>query len=306
VLIGFEKADDAGVYLLDEKTALVQTVDFFTPVVDDPFCYGQIAAANSLSDIYAMGGSPLYALSIVGFPEGNLDESILGEIMSGGADKLAEVKVPIIGGHSVQDKEMKFGYTITGRVDPTRIYTNSGAKEGDSLVLTKPLGTGIITTGVKFGKTPEDVLEEAIRWMLTLNDTPAALLRDFEVHAVTDITGYGLLGHAYEMAKGSGLTLYIDVGQVPVLPGVEALIDKGMLPGGIAKNREYVGSAIHWKNTPERLQKVLFDPQTSGGLLVSLPALQANELTERLKEEGLPGHIIGRVAQQESYSLICE
>ncbi|HLV02806.1 MAG TPA: selenide, water dikinase SelD, partial [Acidobacteriota bacterium] len=170
VLIGFEKADDAGVYLLDEKTALVQTVDFFTPVVDDPFCYGQIAAANSLSDIYAMGGSPLYALSIVGFPEGNLDESILGEIMSGGADKLAEVKVPIIGGHSVQDKEMKFGYTITGRVDPTRIYTNSGAKEGDSLVLTKPLGTGIITTGVKFGKTPEDVLEEAIRWMLTLND----------------------------------------------------------------------------------------------------------------------------------------
>lgn len=306
VLVGFENADDAGVYLLNESTALVQTVDFFTPVVDDPYQYGQIAAANSLSDIYAMGASPLYALSIVGFPEGKMDESILGEIMRGGADKLAEAKVPIIGGHSVQDPEMKFGYSITGVVDPARIYTNSGAVAGDALVLTKPLGTGIITTGVKFGRTPPEILESAVRWMLTLNESAAIILKEFDVHAVTDITGYGLLGHAFEMAKGSKVTLHIDVGRVPLLPGLDALIEKGMLPGGIATSREYIGDAIDWRDTPEHLQEILLDPQTSGGLLASLPQDQAGRLADRLKEAGLAGRIIGKVTAQESHSLVCE
>ncbi len=244
VLVGFETADDAGVYRLDDETAIVQTADFFTPIVDDPFTYGQIAASNSLSDIYAMGGSPRFALSIVGFPEDQLEEEILHQVLRGGVDKMREARVPVIGGHSVKDPEIKFGYVVTGLVSPNKIYRNSGALPGDALVLTKPIGTGIISTAIKFGKCPETAAHAAIDNMLQLNATAAAQLERFNTHAVTDITGYGLLGQAYEMALGSGVCLELSAARVPLLPGTADLARKGMLPGGIESNRRFVGGAV--------------------------------------------------------------
>ncbi len=207
MLVGFDKADDAGVYRLDDQTAVVQTVDFFTPIVDDPFTYGQIAAANSLSDVYAMGGSPRFALSIVCFPKDKLEEEVLHEILRGGAEKMKEARVAVIGGHSVQDQEIKFGYCVTGLIDPRKIYSNSAARPGDVLLLTKPLGTGIIATGIKLRKTPPEVAQNAIEWMRKLNAPASDGLEKFHIHSVTDVTGFGLIGHAYEMAQGSKTTL---------------------------------------------------------------------------------------------------
>lgn len=303
VLVGYDKADDAGVYLLDDQVALVQSVDFFTPVVDDPFFYGQIAAANSLSDVYAMGGSPRFALSIVGFPKEGVDEGILHEILRGGSEKMKEARVAVIGGHSVQDPEIKFGYCVTGIVSPQKVYTNAGAKPGDVLVLTKPLGTGIITTGIKFGKTEPRIAEVAIQWMCQLNSYVRDKLAKFRVHSVTDITGYGLIGHAYEMALASDVTLSFDADQIPVMEGVGELAGKGMLPGGIESNRRYVGSSISWHDVPSLRQKILLDPQTSGGLLISTSEQDGVTLGRELDAEGYLGRVVGRVVPRGDFSI---
>ncbi len=303
LLIGYQTADDAAVYQLDEETALVQTVDFFTPVVDDPYLYGQIAAANALSDVYAMGGRPRFALSIVGFPKSGIDTGILLEIIRGGTAKLKEAQVVVAGGHSVQDPEIKFGYCVTGLVHPLKFFANDAAQPGDRLILTKPLGAGIITTGVKFEKTPAHVLESAVEWMLRLNrDASEAALR-FEVHAATDITGYALLGHAYEMAKGAQVTLHIDPAQVPVTEGARELARQGMLPGGIESNRKYIGPTIQWNGTTELEQQILLDPQTSGGLLLSVHPRDAEELSRQLRRSGDLGAVIGEVREKKDCLL---
>ena len=304
VLVGFETADDAGVYLIDEDTALVQSTDFFTPIVDDPFVYGQIAAANSLSDIYAMGARPRFALSIVGFPVDVLEEEILHQILCGGAEKMREAGVAVIGGHSVKDPELKFGYVVTGLTHPDRVYRNRGLQPGDSLILTKPIGSGIIATAVKYGKCPEDSAREAIRWMLTLNREAAEELSGFEVHAVTDITGYGLLGHAFEMAVASGVCLEIESARVPLLKDVEALARRRMLPpGGIQANRAYLGDAVSWNRTSKGMQRILLDPQTSGGLLIGLPSSQGPGLLEKLASAGVAGHHIGVVETRVTHYI---
>lgn len=303
VLVGFETADDAGVYRIDEERALVQSTDFFTPIVDDPFVYGQIAAANALSDVYAMGGTPRFALSIVGFPEDDLDVETLRQILRGGAEKMREAEVPVIGGHSVKDPEMKFGYVVTGLAHPERLYLNRGLLPGDSLILTKPIGTGIIATAIKYGKCPEEALREATQWMLTLNREAAVHLEGFEVHAVTDITGFGLLGHAFEMATASGVCLKMEAAKVPLITGVERLAKRGFLPGGVESNRHYLGEAVQWGNTRPLIQKLLLDPQTSGGLLIGLPPDQASGLLEKLEAAQVFGQCIGAVVNRSTHYL---
>ena len=303
VLVGFDTSDDAGVYLLNEEIALVQTVDFFTPVVDDPYTYGQIAAANSLSDVYAMGGKPLTALSIVGFPEGVLEEEILGNVLRGGTQTMVSAGVSVVGGHSVKDPELKFGYAVTGTVHPDKIFHNHGVVPGDILILTKPIGAGIITTGIKFGKCPQEVAASAIDWMKTLNGPAAELLLDEKVHAVTDITGYGLLGHAFEMALSSGVCLEIDAGSVPLMDGAEALAARGVLPGGIRSNEEFIGKAVSWGAISGPLQKILLDPQTSGGLLVGIASDSGKALLEKMRKAGVYAVAIGRVKKRRSHYL---
>ena len=305
-MVGFDKADDAGVYRLDDQTAVVQTIDFFTPIVDDPFIYGQIAAANSLSDVYAMGGTPRFALSIVCFPKDKLGEEVLHEILRGGTEKMNEAQVPVIGGHSVEDQEIKFGYCVTGLINPDKIYSNSAAKPGDALLLTKPLGTGIIATGIKFEKTPPDVAQIAIEWMRKLNAAVRDGMEKFHIHSVTDITGYGLIGHAYEMAQGSGTTLILSAARVPVIEGTEELAKQGMLPAGIESNRRYVGESIVWNGVSSLRQRIMLDPQTSGGLLISLPEEEAGQLAAELEAAGFLGEQIGRVSDFQETSIWVE
>ncbi len=295
VLVGYEQADDAGVYRWSDDAAIVQSVDFFTPVVDDPFVYGQIAAANALSDIYAMGGQPRFALSVVGFPADRLDEAVLAEIFRGGAEKMREAGVSIVGGHSVQDPEIKFGFCVTGFVHPRRFYTNAGAQPGDHLLLTKPLGTGIIATGIKFNKAPAHVVDNAVRWMRQLNSFASERFPAHSVHAITDITGNGFLGHAYEMARASQATLVVDAASVPILEGVQELAMRDMLPGGIESNRRYVGEQVAWNGLPLSSQQILLDPQTSGGLLISVPEPDASQLAQELNEAGGYALPVGRV-----------
>ncbi len=303
LLVGYETADDAAVYRLDDDLALVQTVDFFTPIVDDPFVYGQIAAANSLSDIYAMGATPRLALAVACFPEGDLDEDILREIFRGGAEKMKEARVAVAGGHTVKDPEIKFGYAVTGLARPDRVTSNRGARPGDRLLLTKPLGTGIVSTAVKYEKCPPALHSKAVEWMLLLNRQAAEILQSREVHAVTDVTGYGLLGHAYEIALHSGVRLNIHADRTPVLEGVEALARKGLLPGGIESNRRYVGRSIEIQGaTPVQLQ-ILFDPQTSGGLLISASPREADALREKCRQQGVFMEEIGDVSQRETSYL---
>ncbi len=303
VLVGFETADDGGVYRLDAELALVQTVDFFTPIVDDPFVYGQIAAANALSDVYAMGGRPRTALSLVGFPEGDLDEKILADILRGGASKMEEAEVAILGGHSVKDPELKFGYAVTGLVHPERVLTNRGAQPGDVLLLSKPLGTGIVSTAVKFGRCPEKVAADATRWMLQLNRPLAEAAARRKVHAATDITGYGLAGHAFEMARASGVCLEFHYSRVPVLEGVAELAGQGNLPGGIESNRKFVGAAADWGDCPSRLREALLDPQTSGGLLLSMAPEEAKRFDADLDPETAAVVEVGRVTKREEAYL---
>ena len=303
VLVGFESADDGGAYLLDRDRALVQSVDFFTPVVDDPVQYGQIAAANALSDLYAMGARPLFALSVLGFPKTGIGEDVLHAILQGGASKLREAGVPVIGGHSVQDPEIKFGYAVTGEAVPERLFRNSGAKTGDWLLLSKPLGTGIITTAGKYQKAPAAVLEEAISWMVRLNRDIAQCLERYAVNAATDVTGYGLIGHAAEMARASGVTLQVSAPSVPLIDGLRELIELGMLPGGIETNRAYVGEDVDWGGTGVWMQQVLLDPQTSGGLLVSLDADEAKRLLEEGEQSGVFIRRIGEVVASKQSGL---
>ena len=299
VLVGYDSADDAGVFRLQNDVALVQTVDFFTPIVDDPKIYGRIAAVNSLNDVYAMGGKPITALGIVCFPQkGDLD--VLAEIMSGGQACMIEEGVFVLGGHTVDDQEIKFGYSVTGVVNPENVVTNASAKVGDFLVLTKPIGTGAISTGIKRGVAKEETIEASIRAMTTTAARASAEMQKLGANACTDITGFGLLGHAYEVAKASDACLEIYSEKVPFLPDVLDLISQGMLTRGDKNNRAYVGETIAFhENVSREMQSALYDPQTAGGLLISLEPHKAEEFTENI--EG--SVIIGEVKPKDNYLL---
>ncbi len=306
VLVDFRTSDDAGVYKLDDRRALVQTVDFFTPVVDDPVAYGRIAEANALSDVYAMGGRPLTALAIAGFPK-DADRAILSAIFHGGLMTLGEAGVALLGGHTVQDQEIKFGYAVTGEVRPDRVWSNAGARAGDVLLLTKPLGTGVIATAIKLGRAPQSAADAAIASMIALNRAPAAALAGLPagaVHACTDITGFGLIGHATEMADASGCTVTIEVNGVPLLGGALELVDDNT-PGGGRTNRDHFGArvSIGPKLDPRRVQ-LLFDPQTSGGLLVAVAEPFAAAALARVSAAGVAAHQIGRVGPPERASAV--
>ncbi len=302
LLVGFGKKDDAGVYLLQEGLALVQTTDFFTPIVDDPYTYGQIAAANSLSDVYAMGGKPLTALSLVCFPEdGDLDA--LQRILIGGLDKMIEAQCTVVGGHMVRDEGVKFGYAVTGTVNPNRVWTNSSARVGDSLLLTKPLGTGVIATAIRAGEAKSSWIDAAVRAMTRLNKDAAEALAalDSAVHSVTDITGFGFLGHAWEMATGSNVSLQLESRKFEFLDGAIECARDGFLAGGLKKNRAFVGDCARFSSgVPEEIQHLLFDPQTSGGLLVSLQSEFADRACALLSAANCSAMQIGRVLEKTS------
>ena len=300
VIVGFDTADDAGVFRLNDDTALVQTLDFFTPVADDPEIYGRVAAVNSLNDIYAMGGKPLTALSIVCYPQKG-DWEVLGEILAGGQKAMNEEGVIVLGGHSVDDQEIKFGYSVTGIIHPERVIKNSEAREGDLLVLTKPIGTGVISTGVKFAKARDHAVEAALKAMMTSAKHASELMVEAGANACTDITGFGFLGHAYEMAKGSGKTIVIESESVPLLPDVIDLIGQKMLTRGDRNNRTYVGEENYRfaESVSKEMQSALFDPQTAGGLLISVSPEGAAALVRDL--EG--ARIVGRVEQYTGVML---
>jgi selenide,water dikinase len=300
LLVGFETSDDAGIYRIAPNLALVQTVDFFTPLVDDPFTFGQIAATNALSDVYAMGGRPVSSLALVCFPQsGDLD--VLEQILRGGLAKMGEAGCTVVGGHSVRDDEMKFGYAVTGVIDPAQVKTNARAMAGDVLILTKPIGTGVITTALKQGKAEQAWVDAAVKSMTTLNSSAASIAAHCEgVHAMTDITGFGLMGHGREMAVGSGVTLEIETAQVPVINGALDAIKVGAIPGGLVSNREFAecmvadadGAAIS-----DELRKLMYDPQTSGGLLISVSAEEAGQLLDSLHDGGIDAVQIGTVLE---------
>jgi len=297
VLVGLDRADDAGVYKVSEDLALIQTVDFFTPVVDDPYAFGQIAAANALSDVYAMGGTPKTAMNLVAFPAADMEMEVLRRILQGGIDKLREAETVLIGGHSIEDKELKYGLSVTGFVHPRAVITKKNLKAGDGLVLTKPLGTGIINTAVKAAAASADLVRDVTRIMAALNRESAETLKAFTVHACTDITGFGLLGHLVEMVEGSGLDVHLFSGRVPVIRDALAFAAMGLIPAGAHKNREFFGKRIEFAGPVDlALQDVLFDPQTSGGLLISLDADKGAALTETLRARyGIHAAVIGEV-----------
>ncbi len=297
VLIGFDTADDAGVYKLTAELALVQTVDFFTPIVDDPYTFGAIAAANALSDVYAMGGRPISALSIVAYPaKGDAEE--LAQILKGGAEKMHEAGCSILGGHSVADDEIKFGYAVTGTIHPARVTANASAVPGDALVLTKRLGTGVIGTALKRGLAAPEHVEESVRQMLTLNRRAAEEMLRFNAHGCTDVTGFGLIGHAREMALASGVTLEIETGRVQFLPGALEYARQGTIPGGLKNNREFASCVVEAaRELPREIEDLLYDPQTSGGLLISLPETDAARLEQVLEGAYRIGRVLPRGAK---------
>jgi selenide,water dikinase len=305
LLVGIETADDAGVYLLREDLALVQTVDFFTPIVDDPYNYGRIAALNSINDVWAMGGVPITALAITCFPKKGLDFAILGEIMRGGLDVLIENGVALVGGHSVDDQQIMFGYAVTGTIDPRKIATNRGARAGDTIILTKPLGTGVISTGIKFGKAAPEAVEASLATMLLAGREAAAAMREFDVKGATDITGFGLLGHAWEMARASGVTIEIDPSRVPLIPGALEMAGQGLLTSGDKSNRKYVGDDVEvGGEVGKERASLLFDPQTAGGMLIAIPPGQADGLLARLRETYEMASIIGRATERGPRSIV--
>jgi selenide, water dikinase len=300
VLVGFDKADDAGVYRISSQQALVQTLDFFTPVVDDPYTFGQIAAANSLSDVYAMGGQPLSSLAIVCFPEKE-EMTVLEQMLAGGLSKMREANCTIIGGHSVRDPEIKLGYAVTGTIHPDRVLTNSNALILDALILTKPLGTGVISTAIKKAEAEPAWIDAATRAMTTLNRVAAAVATSgkFRVHAATDITGFGLIGHAREMALGSGVSVHLYSASVPLLEGALNCVRAGYLPGGLKANREFAECMVDYESgIPEEVKTILFDPQTAGGLLFSVAREDAAPMVEALKDNGIPAAEIGEILPQ--------
>jgi selenide,water dikinase len=295
VLVGFDTADDAGVYKLSSTQALVQTVDFFTPIVDDPYTFGQIAATNSLSDVYAMGGRPLSSLAMVCFPDKG-DVEVLGQILAGGLSKMMEARCVVIGGHSVRDPEIKFGYAVTGTVHPDHVWANATAREGDRLILTKALGTGVISTAIKRGKARQSWIDAAVRSMTTLNAKAAEIAGKFKVHAATDITGFGLIGHLREVAQGSGVGVHIHSSQVPVLEGASDCVRAGFVPGGLNANRDFAECQVAYEGeVPQEIKTLLFDPQTAGGLMLSVAAADAKALETELRDAGVIAAQIGEV-----------
>jgi selenide,water dikinase len=296
LLVGFATSDDAGIFRIGPNQALVQTIDFFTPLVDDPFTFGQIAATNALSDVYAMGGRPLTALAVVCFPA-EADLGILEQIMRGGLAKMIEAECTVVGGHSVRDAEMKFGYAVTGLIDPARVYANAGAVVGDTLILTKAIGTGVITTALKQGKAERVWVERAVQSMTTLNREASNIAIECDgVHAITDITGFGLMGHGREMALGSGVTLEIEAACVPLIEGALDAVRAGAIPGGLLANRAFAECLVEDRQEiPEDLKALLYDPQTSGGLLISVASENASPLLGSLRAACPQAAIIGRV-----------
>jgi len=308
LIVGLEKADDAGVYKLSEDLAIVQTIDFFTPIVDDPYTFGQIAVANALSDVYAMGGKPLTAMNVVCFPVKTLDISVLREILRGGLEKMREAGVVLVGGHSVDDTELKYGLSVTGVIHPSKVITKTGAKAGDKLILTKPLGTGIINTAVKGGVAGEETVTKVAGHMATLNKVASEAMQEIGVNACTDITGFGLLGHACEMIQDSEIGMKIRTASVPVFAEAIEFAQMGMIPGGTYRNKEFRSSMVKMATeVPEYVQDVLFDPQTSGGLFIAVSAAKANLLLSRLHEAGVvEARIVGEVVGQPKERIIIE
>jgi selenide,water dikinase len=299
VLVGFDHADDAGVYLIAPELALVQTVDFFTPIVDDPYTFGQIAATNALSDVYAMGGRPLTSLALVCFPE-KADLEILERILAGGLSKMIEAGCTVIGGHSIRDEETKFGYSVTGVVHPKKVLANQGAKPGDSLILTKALGTGVISTAIKKGKAEQSWIDAAVRSMTTLNKPAAEVIAtgEFHVHAMTDVTGFGLIGHLREMLLASEVSASISASAVPLLEGAPNCVRAGYIPGGLNNNRDFAECLVEYDAAvPEDVRALLFDPQTAGGLLISAP--NGLSLARALNDAGVKAVKIGEVLSEQ-------
>ncbi len=306
LLVGMDKSDDAGVYKISEDTALIQTVDFFTPIVDDPYMFGQIAAANSLSDVYAMGGKPLTAMNIVCFPIKTMDISILREILRGGLDKLKEAKTTLAGGHSVEDSELKYGLSITGIIHPSKIQTNIGAEAGDRLILTKPLGTGIVNTAIKAGMANQESIEMVTNYMARLNKDASEVMQVIGAHACTDVTGFGLIGHAFEMIQGTGKGIIIYASRVPFLPEARDFAETGLIPGGAYRNRDF---RIHQvdidSDVPLYMSDIFFDPQTSGGLLIAASAEKAEKIIDGLKERGIKeAAIIGEIVDDFNERIV--
>ena len=305
LLVGFDKADDAGVYRLRDDLALVQTLDFFTPIVDDPFDYGRIAALNSINDVWAMGGTPITAMAITCFPKKGLDFSILTEIMRGGLSVLTENKVALVGGHSVDNEQIMFGYSVTGVIDPNHVATNAGARPGDVIILTKPIGTGVISTGIKLARAPAAVVSESIATMLTPGKFAAEAIVKFDVKGATDVTGFSLLGHAWEMARASNVTIQIEPGAVPLINGALELARAGLMTGADKTNREYVGADISIADGIDpNLVKLLFDPQTAGGLLLAIAEDKAEDLLTDLHRNYSRAEIVGRVTAHGGKSIV--
>ncbi len=300
VLVGLETSDDAGVYQLNDEIALIQTADFFTPIVDDPYTFGQIAVANALSDVYAMGGKPLTALNLVAFPIKTLPASVLKEILRGGLSKMEEAEVALLGGHTVEDPEIKYGLAVTGVVHPKRILTNAGAKPGDQLVLTKPLGTGIIATALKGGMASDEAVTKMVEGMVALNRKASEWMQAFSSHACTDITGFSFIGHALEMAMASQVGMVIQSRNIPLLPEAMEYARLGLLTGGGHSNRQFFSCRVEADtNLSPLLMDILYDPQTSGGLLISLPPREAEKLVEVMKrEEKIDSSIVGEVVEE--------
>ena len=297
VLVGFDHADDAGVYKITPDLAMVQTVDFFTPVVDDPYVFGQIAATNALSDIYAMGGKPVTSLALVCFPE-KTDLEILERILAGGLSKMVEAGCVVIGGHSIRDEEPKFGYAVTGLIDPEKILANAGAKPGDTLIFTKALGTGVISTAIKRGKAEPAWMDAAVQSMTTLNKRAAEVIQqgEFRIHAMTDVTGFSMIGHAREMVLASNVSFRLNAANIPLLPGALECVRAGYIPGGLNNNRDFAECVVEYGDgVPEDLRSLLFDPQTAGGLLISVASEDSARLKQSLNAAGVPAVQIGEV-----------
>jgi len=305
LLIGFDKADDAGVYRLRDDLALVQTLDFFTPIVDDGYDYGRIAALNSINDVWAMAGTPLTAMAITCFPKKGVDPAILGDIMRGGLDTLNKYGVTLIGGHSVDNEQIMFGYSVTGIIHPDKIASNAGARPGDVIILTKPIGTGVISTGIKRAKVSEDVVAGSVATMLTSGKFAAEAMRDLDVKGATDVTGFSLLGHAWEMAKASEVTIEIESAAVPLLDGALELAAAGLVTSADKTNRVYVGFDVSIGETVSKdLLRLMFDPQTAGGMLISIQSQRADALIARLRDNYPSAKVIGGVSEKRSHSIL--
>jgi selenide,water dikinase len=308
VLVGLDRADDAGVYKVTDDLAIIQTVDFFTPIVDDPYGFGQISASNALSDVYAMGGVPKTAMNLVAFPIKDMDMSVLRQILKGGLDKMREAEVVLIGGHSVEDKELKYGLSVTGFIHPDRILTKKGLKTGDRLILTKPLGTGIINTAIKGGLASREIINTVTRLMATLNRDAAEMMKHYPVHACTDITGFGLLGHLAEMIIDTKFSVRLTSKTIPIIPETLNYAGMGLIPAGTYNNRKFRECMVDFTPSVDRLlQDILFDPQTSGGLLMGVDRESADELLDKLNEKGLANAaIIGEVLAEPKERILVD